>query len=70
MTDFGRLPEYGPYVATDSYRSGLFYPAVLKELGELSGKRILDIGTGNSPFPRLLAGRGAVVVAYDKSRNK
>ena len=67
MTDFGKLPEYGPYVAIDEYRSGLHYPAVIRELGELRGKRILDIGTGNSPFARLLAKQGAVVVGYDRS---
>jgi toxoflavin synthase len=67
MTDFGRIPEYGQYVATDEYRSGLHYPAVIRELGALRGKRILDIGTGNSPFPHLLAKQGAFVVGYDKS---
>jgi toxoflavin synthase len=67
MTDFSKIPEYGPYVATDEYRSGLHYPAVIGELGELRGKRILDIGTGNSPFPHLLAKEGAFVVCYDKS---
>jgi toxoflavin synthase len=67
MTDFGNIPEYGLFAAADEYRSGLLYPAVLKELGELRGKRILDIGTGNSPFPHLLARRGAFVVGYDRS---
>ncbi len=67
MTDFGEIPEYGQYVATDEYRSGLHYPAVIRELGALRGKRILDIGTGNSPFPHLLAKKGASVVGYDKS---
>jgi toxoflavin synthase len=67
MTDFGGIPEYGQYVATDEYRFGLHYPAVIRELGELRGKRILDIGTGNSPFPHLLAKKGAFVVGYDKS---
>jgi 2-polyprenyl-3-methyl-5-hydroxy-6-metoxy-1,4-benzoquinol methylase len=67
MTDFSKIPEYGPYVATDEYRSGLHYPAVLRELGELRGKRILDVGTGNSPFPHLLIKEGALVVGYDRS---
>jgi toxoflavin synthase len=67
MTDFNKIPEYGQYVATDEYRSGLLYPAVIRELGELRGKRILDVGTGNSPFPHLLAKKGAFVVGYDKS---
>jgi cyclopropane fatty-acyl-phospholipid synthase-like methyltransferase len=67
MTDFGKIPEYGLYVASDEFRSGLFYPAVIRELGELRGKRILDVGTGNSPFAHLLAKEGAFVVGYDKS---
>jgi len=67
VTDFCNIPEYGPYVAADAYRSGLHYPAVMKELGALRGKRILDVGTGNSPLPHLLAGHGAFVVGYDKS---
>jgi toxoflavin synthase len=67
MTDFSKIPEYGRYVATDEYRSGLHYPAVMRELGELPGKRVLDIGTGNSPFPHLLAKQGAFVVGYDRS---
>jgi SAM-dependent methyltransferase len=67
MTDFSQIPEYGRYADTDEYRSGLMYPAVLEELGELRGKRILDIGTGNSPFPRLMAHQGAAVVGYDRS---
>jgi len=67
MTDFSKILEYGQYVAADEYRSGLLYPAVIRELGELRGKRILDAGTGNSPFPFLLAKKGAFVVGYDKS---
>ena len=67
MTDFEQIPDYGRYAATDEYRSGLLYPAVIRELGEFCGKRILDIGTGNSPFPSLMAKQGAFVVGYDKS---
>jgi len=70
MTDFEQIPDYGRYVATDEYRSGLLYPAVIQELGELCGKRILDIGTGNSPFPELVAKQGAFVVGYDKSQKQ
>jgi len=67
VTDFEQIPDYGRYVATDVYRSGLLYPAVIRELAELCGKRILDIGTGNSPFPSQMAKQGAFVVGYDKS---
>jgi 2-polyprenyl-3-methyl-5-hydroxy-6-metoxy-1,4-benzoquinol methylase len=67
MTDFSKIPEYGQYVDADEYRSGLLYPAVIQELGELHVKRILDVGTGNSPFPHLLAKEGAFVLGYDRS---
>lgn len=69
MTDFGKIPQYSSYVAQDPFRHGLQFPAVVSELGGLK-KRILDIGTGDGLFSRLMAREGAVVVAYDKSPEK
>src|SRR5262249_14601975 len=69
MTDFGKIPQYSSYVARDPFRHGLQFPAVLNELGGLK-KRILDVGTGDGLFSRLMAREGAVVVAYDKSPEK
>jgi len=69
MTDFGQIPQYSSYVAQDPFRHGLQFPAVLAELGDLN-KRILDVGTGDGLFSRLLARAGAAVVAYDKSPEK
>ena len=31
MTHFEQIPDYGRYAATDEYRSGLHYPAVMRE---------------------------------------
>ncbi|MGB6398319.1 MAG: class I SAM-dependent methyltransferase [Bradyrhizobium sp.] len=69
MTDFGKIPQYASYVARDPFRLGLQFPAVMNELGGLK-KRILDVGTGDGLFPRLMAREGATVVAYDKAPEK
>jgi len=69
MTDFGKIPQYASYIAQDPFRHGLQFPAVTSELGGLK-KRILDVGTGDGLFPRLMAREGAFVVGYDKSAEK
>jgi cyclopropane fatty-acyl-phospholipid synthase-like methyltransferase len=69
MTDFGKIPQYSAYIATDPFRHGLQFPAVINELGTLN-KRILDVGTGDGLFPRLIAREGASVVGYDKAVEK
>lgn len=43
------------------------YPEVLRLLGLLSGRRILDVGCGTGAFARRLATRGAEVVGIDVS---
>jgi len=68
-TDFGKIPQYSSYVARDPFRFGLQFPAVVNELGGLK-KRMLDVGTGDGLFSRLMAREDAVVVAYDKSPEK
>ena len=68
-TDFGKIPQYASYIARDPFRHGLQFPAVMDELGGLK-KRILDVGTGDGLFPRLMALEGAVVVGYDKAAEK
>jgi len=69
MTDFGKIPQYSSYVARDPFRHGLFFPAVVDVLGGLK-QRILDVGTGDGLFPRLMAREGAAVVGYDKAPEK
>jgi SAM-dependent methyltransferase len=68
-TDFGKIPQYASYIARDPFRHGLQFPAIMDELGGLK-KRILDVGTGDGLFPRLMAREGAVVVGYDKAAEK
>jgi SAM-dependent methyltransferase len=69
MTDFGKIPQYSSYVAKDPFRHGLQFPAIMSELGSLK-KRILDVGTGDGLFPRLMAREGAIVVGYDRAAEK
>jgi 2-polyprenyl-3-methyl-5-hydroxy-6-metoxy-1,4-benzoquinol methylase len=70
MTDFGRIPQYASYIAQDPFRHGLQFPAVVNELGGLLKKHILDVGTGDGLFPRLMAREDAFVVGYDKAAEK
>jgi MFS transporter, OFA family, oxalate/formate antiporter len=69
ITDFGKIPQYSSYIAKDPFRHGLQFPAVVRELGSLQ-QRILDVGTGDGLFPRLLARHGASVIGYDRSAEK
>jgi toxoflavin synthase len=66
---FGTNRQYSSYFAKDPFRHGLQFPAIMHELGSLK-KRILDVGTGDGLFPRLMARKGARVVGYDKAAEK
>jgi SAM-dependent methyltransferase len=70
MTDFGKIKNYADYINEDPFRRGLHFPAVEELLGDVSRRRILDVGCGDGLFPRLLAQRGASVVGYDKAPEK
>ena len=45
------------------------YQPVLELLGDIKGKRILDYGCGSGKFSRVLAEKGAEVVAMDPTEN-
>jgi SAM-dependent methyltransferase len=49
----------------DSAKRYLLNPVVLRMLGDLPGRRVLDAGCGQGYLSRLLAARGASVVAID-----
>lgn len=59
--------KYGSFVSGDPMRNFLHYPSVMAELGELQGKRILDVGCGSGLFDRILTQQGASVLGYDGS---
>jgi toxoflavin synthase len=70
MADFDQITNYANYIKDDPFRRWLHYPVIEEALGDLSGKRILDIGCGDGLFPRLLAKQGASVVGYDRAAQK
>ena len=45
------------------------YQPVVELLGDIRGKRILDYGCGSGKFSRVLAEKGAAVVAVDPTEN-
>lgn len=47
--------EYASFIESDPIRNFLHYPSVIKELGELEGKQVLDIGCGDGLFDRRIA---------------
>jgi ubiquinone/menaquinone biosynthesis C-methylase UbiE len=52
----------------DRNKEVLSTPVILKMLGDLAGKRVLDAGCGEGYLSRLLAERGASVTAVDYSQ--
>lgn len=50
---------------TNDFRIHFIMPYTLECLGDVSGKRILDLGCGEGGYSRELAQRGATVVAID-----
>ncbi len=59
--------EWNDMVGKDPVKALVQYHTVITLLGDVSGKAILDIGSGNGAFSRLLAEKGAEVIGYDAS---
>lgn len=67
-TQYDRISsEWNQMVEKDPVKALLQYHAVLHSLGDVRGKEILDIGSGNGAFSRLLSEHGAIVTAYEVS---
>ena len=47
----------------------LGYPIVTEVLGNIIGRRVLDLGCGSGKFTRILRDLGAIVTAVDISEN-
>jgi ubiquinone/menaquinone biosynthesis C-methylase UbiE len=60
--------DWAQFAETNDYRNLFLIPETLKLLGEVAGKRILDLGCGEGGYARLLARKGAHVTAVDASR--
>lgn len=52
-----------------AFRNYFIMPFTLKQLGNVSGKMILDIGCGEGGYSRELARKGAIVTAIDCAEN-
>jgi SAM-dependent methyltransferase len=59
--------EYADLVTADPAKRFVQYPSALRLLGDVSGKTVLDVGSGSGIFDRELSRRGAVVTGYDVS---
>lgn len=59
--------SYAQLVKTDPQKQYVQYPSALELLGDVSGKKILDVGCGSGNFDKILVGQGAHVVGYDNS---
>jgi 2-polyprenyl-3-methyl-5-hydroxy-6-metoxy-1,4-benzoquinol methylase len=57
--------EWYLYAQTNDFRMDFIMPFTLKQLGNVSGKMILDIGCGEGGYSRELARKGAIVTAVD-----
>jgi len=59
--------EWAEFTETNDYRNYFLIPETLRLLGEVKGKRILDLGCGEGGYSRILASKGAIVTAIDAS---
>lgn len=57
--------DYGLHAARNAYNALYDRPAVLDLMGEVAGKRVLDVGCGPGLYAEELVARGAEVVAFD-----
>lgn len=59
--------DYAAANETKPYNALYERPAVIELLGEVSGKRVLDVGCGAGPLSQWLVEHGATVVGFDIS---
>lgn len=50
---------------TDSYHAKVVHPNLLRMLGDVKGKHVLDLACGQGIFSRELAGKGAFIIGAD-----
>jgi 2-polyprenyl-3-methyl-5-hydroxy-6-metoxy-1,4-benzoquinol methylase len=70
MTQWNTVAEkYNDIVGEngDIYHKTYINPVILKLLGSIKGKKILDLACGQGYFSRILAKRGATVIGIDNS---
>src|SRR5438876_1683359 len=59
--------EWVTHADVNDYRNVLLIPHTFAILGEVTGKRVLDVGCGEGGYARMLASKGAYVTGVDGS---
>lgn len=61
--------EWVESLKINQVRTNILIPETLKILGDIKGKRALDLGCGEGGYSRLIASKGAIVTGVDFSEN-
>ncbi len=62
-------PVWCRHAKNDPYREHILFPETIRALGDVSGRRILDLGCGNGEYSIMLAEKGGVVDGVDVSQS-
>lgn len=62
--------KYTNLVKADPAKLYVQYPGALRLLGDVTEKKVLDVGCGSGMFDLLLQKQGAIVTGYDLSSNQ
>ena len=62
QTSSAKVPNYGKLY--------VMKPAILKLIGDVKGKKVLELGCGNGFWLKLLDSKGAKCIGVDKSKNQ
>ena len=62
--------DHAQRTGLDHYRTGLHGPALVEFAGDVTGKKLLDLGCGEGYFSRQMAEQGASVIGIDLSPNQ
>jgi ubiquinone/menaquinone biosynthesis C-methylase UbiE len=61
--------EWMESVKINQSRTNILIPETLKILGNIKGKKMLDLGCGEGGYSRLFSSKGAIVTGVDYSKN-